>query len=463
MTDEALVAELKATFLFEECSDQQVRWVADHAEVVLKAAGAALVTQGVPPDAFWVLLDGEVEYSRDVDGREVVLDRASRPGVWGGWLPQIETERVNLTERVTRPSRLLRISVESMQHVLTNGFPLIKHLLSGIMSGAQNFEGIVGQQQKLAALGRLSAGLAHELNNPAAAAKSAASDLRTALRTRDDRTLRLIRVLNEEQVRQNLLLVREIGEREPVHLDPIASGAREDEVIEWLRMHGIEESYELGASLVDASVTIADLETIHARLPPRAFPDAVSWLEAATTADELARVIEISAGRISALVAAIKEYTFMDSDGQQEVDLHQGLDNTLLILNHELKAGVNVVRDYDLSLPKVCAYGSDLNQIWTNLIDNAVQAMDGTGTLTVRMRRDGARAAIEIEDNGPGIPEAIKDNIFEPFFTTKDVGVGSGLGLDIVRRVVWRHGGDIRVESRPGATRFVVRLPLPTE
>lgn len=463
MTDEALVAELQATFLFEECTDEQVRWVADHAEVVVRHAGELLFSETAVPDAFWVLLDGELEYSRNVGGREIVLQRGTRPGTWGGWLPVFDTTPTPLRVRVLRESRLLRLPQESMRYVMGHGFPLTNHLLSGIMSGMRTFEGTIVQQEKLAALGRLSAGLAHELNNPAAAAKRAASDLRTALRTRDQRALSLIKVLSEEQVGQNLRLVQEVGEREPERLDPIARGDREDELIDWLEQHEVENAYEVGAALVDASVTIADLEALHDRVSAEVLPDAVAWLEAATTADELSRVIEASVERISALVTAIKEYTFMDRDGQQEVDLHQGLDNTLLILHHQLKTGIEVIREYDPTLPKVCAYGSELNQVWTNLIDNAAQAMAGKGRLLIRTHREGDRVAIEVVDDGPGIPEEIKDRIFEPFFTTKGVGIGSGLGLDIVRRIVWRHGGDVRVQSRPGETRFCVHLPLPSK
>jgi signal transduction histidine kinase len=347
-----------------------------------------------------------------------------------------------------------------MRYVMDHGFPLTNHLLSGIMTGVRTFEGTVVQQEKLAALGRLSAGLAHELNNPAAAAKRAASDLRTALRTRDRHAISLIRLLSEDVVGQNLRLVQEVGQREPVRLDPIARGELEDSVIDWLIEHGVEDGYDLGAALVDASVTIADLEALSERVPAEELPDAVSWLEAATTADELSRVIELSVDRISELVTAIKEYTFMDRDGQQEVDLHQGLDNTLLMLHHELKTGIEVIREYDESLPKVCAYGSELNQVWTNLIANAAQAMEGKGELRIRTSRDGDRVKVEIVDNGPGIPDEIKDRIFEPFFTTKGVGMGSGLGLDIVRRIVWHNGGDVRVQSEPGETRFYVKLPV---
>ena len=362
--------------------------------------------------------------------------------------------------RVTRDSRLLRLSKESMRYVLDHGFPLINHLLSGIMTGVRTFEGTVLQQQKLAALGRLSAGLAHELNNPAAAAKRAASDLRTALRMRDRHAISLIRVLSEDVVLDNLRMVQEVGKRDPVRLDPIARGELEDGVVDWLIEHGVEDGYDLGAALVDASVTIADLEALSDRVPANVLPDAVAWLEAATTADELSRVIEMSVERISELVKAIKEYTFMDRDGQQEVDLHQGLDNTLLMMHHELKTGIEVVREYDETMPKVCAYGSELNQVWTNLIANAAQAMDGKGQLRIRTSHGNDRVQVEIIDNGPGVPDEIEDRIFEPFFTTKGVGVGSGLGLDIVRRIVWRNGGDVRVVSQPGETRFCVKLPV---
>jgi signal transduction histidine kinase len=265
-----------------------------------------------------------------------------------------------------------------------------------------------------------------------------------------------------EQFKHLMLLLQDVGQREAIRLDPLATVEREEAMGGWLEKHGIENGYQLGASLADVSVTIDDLKSVRERVSTDALPDVISWLEAATTAEGLARVVETSVGRISTLVSAIKQYSFMDQDGQQETDLHQGIDNTLLILNHELKSGIEVVREYDPNLPKVNAYGSELNQVWTNLIDNAVQAMDGCGRLRIRTGRDGDRALVEIGDDGPGISEAVLPKIFEPFFTTKGVGLGSGLGLDIVRRIVWRHGGDVQVESKPGDTRFQVRLPLPS-
>lgn len=455
--------ELRETFLFEDCTDEQLHWIIDQSRVEEIAAGTILFQEGALADSFWVLLHGEIVVFRTMDGREIVLERTTRPGTWSGWLPQFEVKPLGLGARLTQDSRLLRMPREAVRQMLANGIPIMAHLLSGIMSGTKTLVGAAAQQEKLAALGRFSAGLAHELNNPAAAAKRAASDIRSALRERDLRATTLIQNLDVATVRQNLELVQEISTRKPVRLDPLARSDAEEALVDWLDEHGVEENWELGASLLDASVTIDDLETINARVPVGMLTDAVRWLEASTTLDELSRVIETSVGRISDLVAAIKEYTFMDRDGQQEVDLHQGLDNTLLILNHELKKGIEVVRVYDRTIPAVCAYGSELNQVWTNLIDNAAQAMGGKGKLTITTVKEANDALVQITDNGPGIAKEIKGRIFDPFFTTKGVGVGSGLGLDIVRRVVKHHGGDVAVQSEPGETTFSVRLPLPNQ
>jgi signal transduction histidine kinase len=459
MSELSLPDELRTIFLFEECTEDQIQWVATNAEAVRIPAGTLLFSEAAVPDAFWVLLEGELEFSGRSEGHEIIFDRSTRPGVWGGWLPHFETTPVALRVRTTRDSRLLRIPKEAMRVVMANGFPTT-HLLAGIMSGTRTFEGAMLQHEKLAALGRLSAGLAHELNNPAAAAKRAASDLRAAIHTRDERGVGLIRTLDGEQMRQNVEFVHEIGHRDPIRLDPLARSELEDKVIAWLEQYSVDDADYLGPALIEASVTLDDLESLRTRIPAETLPDVIFWLEAATSADELARVIETSVGRISEIVAAVKEYTFMDREGQQEVDLHQGLDSTLLMLRHQLKTGIEVTRDYDESLPKVPVYGSELNQVWTNLIENAIQAMNGRGHLQVRTRRDLECGLVEIEDDGPGIPAEIKTKIFEPFFTTKGVGVGSGLGLDIVRRIVWHHNGDIRVDSRPGRTCFHVRLPL---
>lgn len=459
----ALALELRETFFFEECTDEQLRWTVDNSTVEVINGGTVLFPENVLADSLWILLNGEVQVSRTIDGREIIIDRTTRPGTWSGWLPQFEIKPMGMSSRLMQDSRLLRVPKESVRYMLANGFPIMNHLLMGLMMGTKTLVGAAAQQEKMAALGRFSAGLAHELNNPAAAAKRAATDLREAIRKREQHAITLVQNLDSAVVRQNLQIVHDIGEREPFQLDPLARSEAEDEIADWLDRNGVEESYQLSGSLIDSSITIDDLELLKSRVPAAMMTDAVCWLEASAAQDELSMVIETSVTRISELVAAIKEYTFMDRDGQQEVELHHGIDSTLLILNHELKHGIEVVRDYAEEMPPVCAYGSELNQVWTNIIDNAVQAMEGRGRLTIHTEREGNMALVRISDNGPGIPPEIKHRIFDPFFTTKGVGIGTGLGLDIVRRVVRHHGGNIEVQSEPGETTFSVWLPLEKE
>jgi signal transduction histidine kinase len=244
-------------------------------------------------------------------------------------------------------------------------------------------------------------------------------------------------------------------------LDPLTQSDREDELATWLEEHGIDEGWQVAPALVAAGLTADRLTPLVEQFPRDTFSNALGWIEAVLTLHTLADEVEESTRRISELVGAMKAYSYMDQAARQEVDLHQGIENTLTILGHKLKQGVRVTREFERSLPRICAYGSELNQVWTNLIDNAIDAMGGKGDLSIRTARDHDGVRVEIADNGPGIPRAIQDRIWEPFFTTKGVGEGTGLGLDIVRRIVTRrHGGDIRVHSQPGETRFEVWLPI---
>jgi signal transduction histidine kinase len=243
-------------------------------------------------------------------------------------------------------------------------------------------------------------------------------------------------------------------------LDPLERSDREDEVSNWLRQHNIEAVWDLAAALVDLGCTVDTLEDVARHVPPQFLNNVLVRLTAAFTISHLAEEIENSTGRISELVRSIKEYSYMDQMPEQKLDIHRGIENTLLMLRHSLKNGIEVVREYDRSLPEVCAHGSELNQIWTNLIINAVDAMNGKGKLIIRTTRDNNCARVEVVDNGPGIPDSIKGRIFEPFFTTKPVGEGTGLGLDAVARIVRNHHGDVSFESKPGETRFIVRIPF---
>jgi signal transduction histidine kinase len=311
-------------------------------------------------------------------------------------------------------------------------------VLTAIAGRTSDVNAQLRQQEKMAALGKLSAGLAHELNNPAAAATRSAGQIRESLRCLQNLILERERPFTPEERQVMLELQKErlsaLREEKPP-LDPIAQSDLEDALTEWLEDHGIEDAWRLASPLATAGIGPERLDAI--------------------------------AARISDLVASINEYSYMDQAPQQEIDLHEGLESTLKMLSYKLrKANVDVVREYDRALPRVCAYGSELNQVWTNLIDNAIDAMKekGQGTLTLRTGRHHEEAVVEIVDDGPGIPEPARTRIFEPFFTTKGVGEGSGLGLDIARRIVrTRHKGEIRFESRPGETTFEVRLPIPCE
>jgi signal transduction histidine kinase len=244
-------------------------------------------------------------------------------------------------------------------------------------------------------------------------------------------------------------------------LSPLARSDRTDTVAAWLDARGVADAWDVAPALVDAGLDVPWLEGLAARVPPGALDAAMAWLAATTTANQLIELVERSSERISELVRAVKEYSYMDQAPKQEIDIHDGLENTLIMLGYKLKHGVTVVRDYDRTLPRLCAYGGELNQVWTNLIDNAVDAMRGRGELRVRTARDNGSVLVEIGDSGAGIPPDVQPRIFEPFFTTKEVGAGTGLGLDVVWRIVVnRHHGSVRVESVPGDTRFQVRIPL---
>jgi signal transduction histidine kinase len=464
---EELIAELRSTFLFEPFSEEQLYWLVAHSTVVSLGRGEYAFTETQRPDALWVLLSGEWRLSRTVAGRDVVVGTSSTPGVWAGWLPVFD-DRISLDVQATHPSRLLRIASAAVQHMLISGYPIASHLISGIYQGLQTIMMQTRQQEKMIALGKLSAGLAHELNNPAAAARRAAAELRRVLNDGQDAAVLLAtagRPPGDAAALKDGIkdLGHELAARSAAaeKLDPLEHSDRGDSIAAWLDDHGVSDSYDAAGTFVDAGLDVAWLEGVARRVPPEALLAVLRMITVMATAGALVNQVERSTMRVSELVGAVKSYSYMDQASLQEVDLHEGLESTLTMLGHQLRAGITVVRDYDRSLPRICASGSDLNQVWTNLIDNAIDAMDGNGELRLLTRRDGDDVVIEVGDDGHGIPPEIQSRVFEPFFTTKDVGQGSGLGLDIAYRiVVTQHHGDITLHSMPGDTTFTVRLPI---
>lgn len=320
------------------------------------------------------------------------------------------------------------------------------------------------QQEKMAALGKMSAGLAHELNNPGAAARRASCQLRENFQELQTLSLQL-NLLSKEQIKIITDIQRQATEKATcaAKLDPLTQSDREDEITDWLEDHNVSNGWKLAPTLVNGFLDTEKLDFLADNIPEDCLGSVLKWLEASLASYGLIDEIEQSTTRISQLVKAIKGYSYMDRAPLQEIDIHEGIENTLLILHHRLKHGVIINRNYDRNLPKICVYAGELNQVWTNLIDNAIDAMNGKGDLTISTCKDGDCIVVEIIDTGVGIPLAIQSRIFEPFFTTKGVGKGTGLGLEIAYRIIVnRHHGKISVKSQQGHTCFQVRLPFVT-
>jgi signal transduction histidine kinase len=364
--------------------------------------------------------------------------------------------------RTVQNSRLFKLPADDFSYLLRTWFPMAVHLLDGMFLGLTNSQSLIGQREKLIALGSLSAGLAHELNNPAAAEVRAAEALSARIQDARAAMVKLAPQAGKDELPALLKLLDEALEhvRTAPSLSTVEAGDLEDTLAERLQTAGIDDAWDLAPIFASAGLDEAWLDRVMNIAGPHA-PDAIRWLAAGLDMESLVGEIRNSAGRISELVGAMKDYSHLEQGPFDRVDIHEGIDKTLLILKHKWKTGVNLVRDYDRDLPKLCAQSGELNQVWTNIIDNAIDAMNGKGTLTIRTSRDRDCVLVEIGDTGTGIPPELQRRIFDPFFTTKEVGQGTGLGLDISYRiVVRRHHGDIRVESKPGETWLKVWIPI---
>jgi signal transduction histidine kinase len=458
---------LRELFLFEKLSEEQLAWLAERGEVRSYPAGAMVYAAGEPATRLFVLLEGTLSMTVRAGGAEVEVVRTDYRGAYAGaffaYLDVPSAHSYTASVRAVSGCRFWELPAADFAWAMQEWFPMATHMLQGFATQGTATQELVSTRERLVALGTVTAGLTHELNNPATAAARATATLRERLAGLWDELAELTRgELATGQLTAVVDLLRQALGRpaELPPLSPLQTSDREDELGGWLEEHGVAGAWDLAPPLVAAGVDTGRLERVAASIPAELLPQAVGALAAACEAGSLLDEVAEATGRISKLIGAAKQYTQMDRSPLQHLDVHDGLESTLTMLGHRLGTGIEVVRDYDRSLPKLPAYEGELNQVWTNLIDNAVDAMDGEGTLTVRTRRDGDRVLVEIGDTGPGIPEPVAAHVFEPFYTTKPVGKGTGLGLDICWRiVVQRHGGDLRFTSAPGDTRFQVLLP----
>jgi signal transduction histidine kinase len=445
----------------EDIPPDEIAWLAAHGQELWLQAGDFFVQENAPARFFYLVIEGELQVTRTINGAPTVLGTTPR-GIMGGEQPLLLQTPSPVGVRALLPTRLLILDPPTFRRIFAECPAFGARVLQTTTTRSQNFATVMKQQEKLAALGKLSAGLAHELNNPAAAARRAADLLRTTLPTLLADTLQLhAHRLSDAQVAQVAAFGRMAAERalSPPHLAPLQQSDREDAIGTWLDARGVGDSWEIAASFVAAGLTSDDVAAQLADLPPQSIGVVATWLHRSLVAAGLVDEIEQSTQRISALVDAVKAYSYMDQGTIQNVNIHEGIDNTLKVLGYKLKQ-ITVERLYDPHLPRILARGGELNQLWTNLLLNAIEALGGRGTIRIITRDEQGFVMVEIADNGPGIPPAVLPRIWEPFFTTKDVGQGTGLGLDIAYRVIKQHHGTVDVQSQPGQTRFIVRLPV---
>jgi len=437
-------AALRTVPLLQGLTAERFDWLAQAAEEVVLAPGDTLLRQGEQGCGFFIILEGELLLVREQAAQETIAGRRAAP-TFLGEISTLTGYPITATCRAQTACRLLRLQEPVFFELLGCCTIFARTVFRSLVDRTTETESIVRDLEKMASLGTLAAGLAHELNNPAAAAVRAI-----------DRAKRRADALTRRSMAEDGRLLDDVTGRPPA---PAASALdtseAEEALADWLDGHGVTGAWELAPVLAGAGVGPRDLE------PLTANADRIARLAEAIDLRALLGEAAHACKRISDLIGAVKSYSYMDREARQQLDIHQGIEDTLTILKHRWPAGIKVVRQYAPDLPGITAYGSELNQVWTNLLVNALDALEKAGTITIATRRDGDYVTVAIADDGPGIPEAIQSRIFDPFFTTKPAGKGTGLGLDITQRiVVAQHCGTICVESKPGETRFEVAIPI---
>jgi signal transduction histidine kinase len=454
-------ADLRPLSIFDGLTDEQLGELVEGGAEVRVEPGVVLFREGEHADFWWLLVSGAIDLIRHVGREDTVVARMDVPGRWAGGFRAWDEHGVYLaTGRGAAAGRVLRVPATVLRDRSDAWFPFGGHLIQGLYHTARSIESTARQREALVTLGTLAAGLAHEINNPASAAARAVDALERACAALVGSLGQLAGgQLPAGQFAALDALRRELGPR-AADPDPLAAADREQALSSWLARHGVAHEWTIAPPLAAAGADLAWCERAATVLEGPALPPGMEWVANTLSVATLLGEVKASTRRISELVAAVRSYAQLDRASMQHVDVTDGLDSTLTMLGHKLGDGVTVVREYGDGVPRVDAYAGELNQVWTNLIDNALDAMDGSGTLRLATRADGDAVVVEVGDTGPGMPPQVAARAFEPFYTTKDVGKGTGLGLDIARRiVVERHGGAITIDSRPGETVLRVRLP----